>query len=885
MNALTEADVFPIPRQDDVTDRMLGCKFFSKLDLKDAFHQVPVKVDDQPKTAFICQGQLYEYLKMPFGLKNSPACFQRNIQNVIGDCEYAMPYLDDIIVHSRTDKEHIGHLASVLEKMSRYRLHCKLSKCEFFQSKVKYLGLIFSEEGITVDQDKVSGIVRMLPPTNLTELRSFLGMCNFYRKFIKDFSSIAVPMTRLTHKDTKWDFDESCDRAFKLLKASLVSAPILASPNFEKKFILTTDASNLAIGAVLSQEDENDVERPICFLSRKLNEHELNYATTHKECLAVVWSIDELRHYLQGHKFLIRTDHLALKYLMTTKDLQGRLARWALKIMEYDFDIDYIKGKDNKVADALSRVPINQIREQPMIPEKSLDERLKEIKKLQEEDQILQPLMMYLITGEAPEHLTNSSTFFMESKNYVMDGGVLYHLHHQVNVRKKQVIKQLVIPTSLRAEILYCFHDCPFAGHFGTKRTYEKLYERYFWNGMWRDTEDWVKSCHTCQMKKHPRHGEAGHPVSETHIILSNEPMCDISVDLVGPLPETEKGNKYICVFIDRYSRYPECFAIPDKEAKTIANLFVKEIVCRYGCPKTILSDRGREFLNMIADEVYKMCNVRKLNTSGYRPQTNGLNERSHPTLMNSLSAYVNAKNKDWDEFLPYACFAFRTSRNEFTKETPFYLLFGRTAKFPVDRVFSQEEEYGSSENCVLEMARKMRQARITYESYVTEAIDEKKRFNEAIQRKRCFEIGDLVLIYKRKIPKGTSSKFAHCWHGPYMVIIKYDNQINYLLQYTKRGKKEIAHIGNMKKYFAPSETRLAEIESQFELTGRKASASAEEFEVDEILDQEEVEDETRYLVSWKGYEEKDNSWEPIENLSNAKQKIQKYLEKKNSRD
>ncbi len=436
LNALTQADVFPIPRLDDVTDRMLGCKWFSKFDLKDAFHQVPVKVEDQQKTAFICQGQLYEYLKMPFGLKNSPACFQRNIQNVIGDCEYAMPYLDDIIVHSRTEEEHIGHLASVLEKMSRYRLHCKLVKCEFFQPKVKYLGLIFSQEGIAVDQEKVSGIVRMLPPTTLTELRSFLGMCNFYRKFIKDFSTIAAPMTHLTHKDVVWDFDEACNQAFNLLKQSLIKAPILVCPNFDKKFILTTDASNWAIGAVLSQEDDNNVERPICFLSRKLNDHEINYATTHKECLSVVWSIEELRHYLQGHKFLIRTDHLALKYLMTTKDLQGRLARWALKIMEYDFDIDYIKGKDNKVADALSRVPINQIREQPMIAEKTLEERLKEIKKLQEEDQTLRPLMLYLITGEAPEHLTNSSTFFMESKNYVMDNGVLYHLHHQVNVRK-----------------------------------------------------------------------------------------------------------------------------------------------------------------------------------------------------------------------------------------------------------------------------------------------------------------------------------------------------------------------------------------------------------------------------------------------------------------
>ena len=881
LNALTKADVFPIPRQDDVTDRMLGCKWFSKLDLKDAFHQVPVKKEDQSKTAFICQGQLYEYLKMPFGLKNSPACFQRNIQNVIGDCEYAMPYLDDIIVHSRTKEEHIVHLASILERMSRYRLLCKLSKCEFFQTEVKYLGLIFSAQGIAVDQEKVSGIVKMQHPTNLTELRSFLGMCNFYRKFVKDYSTIATPMTRLTHKDVGWDFDEACNQAFNALKEALTIAPILACPDFEKRFILTTDASNVAIGAVLSQEDESNVERPICFISRKLTAPELNYATTHKECLAVKWAIDELRHYLQGHKFLIRTDHLALKYLMTTKDLQGRLARWALTIMEYDFEIDYIKGKDNKVADALSRVPINQIQYEHIPPEKNLEERLQEIKKLQEEDPTLQPLLQYLVTGETSEEAQKSVSFFMEAKNYVLDKGVLYHLYHQINVKKKQVLKQLVIPVSLRAEILYSFHDDTFAGHFGTRRTYERLCERYYWVGMWRDTDDWVKSCPTCQMKKQPRHGNAGQPVSETHIVLSNEPMCDVSVDLVGPLPETNSGNKYICVFIDRFSRFPECFAIPDKEAKTVARLFVKEIVCRYGCPRTLLSDRGREFLNTIADEVYKMCNVRKLNTSGYRPQTNGLNERSHPTIMNSLSAYVNARNKDWDEFLPYACFAFRTSKNEFTKETPFYLLYGRTAKFPVDRVFDLEDEYVSPESCILDMARKMREAKLIYESYVEEALNEKKRFNEAIVNKRSFEIGDLVLIFKRKVPKATSSKFAHCWHGPYLVVDKYKNEINYQVQHKRRGKTEVAHIGNMKKFFPPSSTRLAEVERQTELTGLKLPASIEEYEVEEILDDGDVEGYTQYRVRWKGFGPQDDTWEPIDNLGNAKEKIKEYLWRK----
>lgn len=223
LNALTKADVFPLPRIDDVLDRMTGSQFFSKLDLKSAFWQIPVKREHQERTAFVCQGQLVEFLKMPFGLKNSPACFQRNIQLVIGENNYSTPYLDDIIVFSKTEKDHLEHLRQVMTRMDKHNLHCKMSKCEFFKTSVKFLGHIVSQEGVQVDPDKVSVIMFLPAPTNLTELRSFLGMCNFYRRFLQDYSTVCAPLTKLLHKDAQWKWGEAEQNTFETIKKMLVT--------------------------------------------------------------------------------------------------------------------------------------------------------------------------------------------------------------------------------------------------------------------------------------------------------------------------------------------------------------------------------------------------------------------------------------------------------------------------------------------------------------------------------------------------------------------------------------------------------------------------------------------------------------------------------------
>jgi hypothetical protein len=392
-------------------------------------------------------------------------------------------------------------------------------------------------------------------------------------------------------------------------------------------------------------------------------------------------------------------------------------------------------------------------------------------------------------------------------------------------------------------------------------------------------------------MKKMPKRGTDSTMLSTTHIILSNEPMCDISVDLIGPLPKTKNGNVYIIVFLDRFSRFPECFGIPNKEAATIAKVFVREIICRYGCPKTILSDRGKEFCNKIADEVYKLCNTRKLNTSGYRPQTNGMNERSHPTLMNSLSAYVNSKHQDWDEYLPFACFAFRTVKNEFTEETPFYMLYHRQAMLPIDRVFDQSESFISKEQCILEMTRRMREARQLYEEKVAEAIRKKKEFNESITRRKKFEIGELVLLYKRRIRKGRSTKMSSFWAGPYVIREKLSNGINYQVQLKSNGRnKQIAHAGNMKKFFAPDQqdAKKRPIKDRALKAAKNHSDSEEEeadsdsgeeteLEIDKIVDKGDDLGDLWYLVRWKGHGPDGDTWMRVGDLSNATSAIEEF--------
>jgi transposase InsO family protein len=459
----------------------------------------------------------------------------------------------------------------------------------------------------------------------------------------------------------------------------------------------------------------------------------------------------------------------------------------------------------------------------------------------------------------------------------VLTDSTLYHLWQQSNSNthpRMEMVQQLVIPKSLRKEILYSCHEDLFSGHSGLKKTYERLRSRFYWDNMYKDALEHVQSCLDCEMKKFPSNTGTAAPVSLTHGPVC-EPSQDWCVDLCGPFPLSRNGNRYACIFMDRFSRFPEAFGIPDKKAETVAKVLVEQIVCRYGCPRTLLSDRGGEFLSELSDETYKLMNIKKLNTSGYRPQTNGMVEKFNHTLVQSISQYISADQRDWDDFLPFACFQYRSSKNETTNESPYYLLFYRDMKMPLDRVYSHDEQFTSSVEYLKEVTGRFRAAKIIFEKQREAMEGEKKQFNDSIRKTINFDIGEVVLILKRYIKKGHVKKLTHLWRGPYVVVNKYPNQINYEVQLLKRGKdKHVVHASNMKRFHEPHLTHLSKKLKTLEEYDDEHSV---EYEVERILGRKYENGEHYYLVKWKGYDSSESTWEPIKNMIHSREIIKEF--------
>ena len=780
LNSITKKDVYPLPRIDDILDTLGGTKYFSSLDLASGYWQVSLDAESSAKSAFITHQGLHEFVRMPFGMCNAPATFQRLIEIVLAGLLWknCFAYIDDLLVCSQTFEEHLEHLRTVFARLRKAGLRLEAKKCLFLREEVPYLGYVVTKQGIRPDVAKTEKVRDYPVPTSVTQVRQFLGFASYYRRFVPDFSKIASPLHSLLKKDAVFQWTADCDTAFVKLKTLLVSAPVLSYPQFQSEhpFILETDASGEGLGTVLAQLQDDGQVHPIAFSSRSLSVHERNYGITELETLGLVWAVKIFRPYILGRRCIVFTDHAACTSLLSSTNPSPKLARWAMTLQEYDLDIRHRSGKSNRVADALSRNPvpvfevlqfgslINAV-QSASVPEPQTrpGQCESDIGRLQRVDEELIPVFNYLESDVLPSDEKQARKLVMERSNFEVIDGILCYENPAA-----PGCWRIVVPKSLRPTLLKESHRGKFAGHFAEKKIYMTLRTKYWWKGMRGDVRQYCRSCLVCASRKGP--GRAIHPKLQT--IPVGGPFHMMGVDVLQ-LPPSHNGNKYAIVFMDYFTKWPEVFATADQTAETIACLLVEHVITRHGVPEHLLSDRGANFLSALLQEVLKLVGTVKISTSGYHPQCDGLVEKFNGTLTNMLAKSVSKYGRDWDSHLPYLLFAYRAAVQESTQASPFYLLYGREPRVPTDTALSQPRTPYQIEfpDYCSELVANLSDAWALAHENIERAQRKQKSQYDKKSRLPEIKIGDRVMVYFPNEVKGKAWKLARPYFGPYSVI------------------------------------------------------------------------------------------------------------------
>ncbi|KAL5506599.1 hypothetical protein EMCRGX_G008281 [Ephydatia muelleri] len=615
---------------------------------------VEVAPEDREKTAFVTPYGLFQFRVMPFGLTNAPATFQRLMERVLAGLHWTtcLIYLDDILIFSATVQQHFTRLREIFDRLKQAGLKIKPSKCLLLQKSIKYLGHVVSEHGIKTDSDKTRCIADWPTPSCLQDLKQFLGLASYYRRFVRNFAAIVAPLVKLTEKGHVWHWSSDCDAAFLQLKERLVTSPILGYPVFNQPFMVDTDASGEGLGAVLSQY-VSGVERVIAFASRSLSKAERKYCATRREMLALVWAIKHFRPYLYGRRFTVRTDHASLRWLQSFHEPEGQVARWLECLSEYDFEVVHRPGTKHTNADALSRMPCPQcqlsfpqvctMQSDVWLPCWTLDELAEEQRQDSSIGQVIQWMENDSIPRVFPKHLSShTQALWAQSSYLVLQNGVLYRRWEDVPCKGLHRRLQLVLPPTLVPVLLEALHSSIRGGHFGTSKTLAKVRERFYWVGQRKDVAAWCSGCLSCASRKPPP-AKLRAPLQLDPAV---RPLQRVAMDIMGPLPETSRGNKYILVIADYFTKWSEAYPIPNMEAITVAKCLVNEFICRFGVPEQLHSDQGRNF------------------------------------------EIVDAE-RDWDVQLPLLMFAYRTSMHETNGVTPFEMMFGREVVLPEHLMFN----------------------------------------------------------------------------------------------------------------------------------------------------------------------------------------------------
>jgi transposase InsO family protein len=824
----------------DILGNLAGAKYFSVMDLASGYWQVPVKEQDKYKTAFITPFGVFEFNVMPFGLRNAPATFQALMNEVLGDLinRGCAVYLDDIIVYSSTFKQHVDLIAQVLHRMRKANLHLRLKKCRFALQEVTYLGHRISATGIAPLADKVRAVQEFPTPRDVKQLRSFLGLVTFYARFIPALATTARPLHELLRKNAPNEWTDTHQRAFQALKDALTSAPILAHPDFDRPFLLETDASDVGISAILSQPvdpnwDGKSLPRTqvVEYASRTLLPAETRYSAREKEALAVVWGIRHYSHYLQAAPFHVFTDHSSLRQLMSTKDPTGRLARWIATLQEYAFTVHYRKGSHAQNADALSRAPLLQqvadssptiewtgdlddaratplvLTEAPPSPAPHTGAHkdnapfepqhwlpaMAEVAREQQRDPELQAIISALQDEKGPAQETKNGG------RYVLLDGVLHHAIKADDSENKfaPARLRLVVPVTLRRRFIEAFHATSLAVHPGRSRTEAQVTERFFWPGMIRDVRNFVKSCEVCARTKTTASTKQG----LLQPIFSERPGDIVGLDLFGPFPKSASGNTICLTMVDHFTHWVELIPLPNQSAAAVADAFFDNWVTRYGCPKRLITDQGAQFKAELFARLTRRLGIEHKVTTPYHPQSDGFTERQHRTIKAALQACVADNQTDWDSWLPAVAFTLRSTPIDGLGLSPFEVLFGYAPRHAMDAMLAPTAELPADP---LDRYQRLPQVLNAVHKRVRDwqrrsKAKNKENYDDS-RETVLYQPGDQVLLYTPPHQTGLATKLLKSWSTP-MVVEKALSPINYVVRNPVNGATQTVHVQRLARW------------------------------------------------------------------------------------